>query len=78
MIVARRENDLKTTQSAQKEASKETLRKNVYITNFECSLSKSGADSQKNKYIPENIVVMACIGANAGEVALTSYLAQTN
>ena len=51
---------------------------NVYITSSECSLSKAGADSQKNKYIPENTVVVACIGANAGEVALTSYNAQTN
>lgn len=51
---------------------------NVYITSPECSLSKAGADSQKNKYIPENTVVVACIGANAGEVALTSYIAQTN
>ena len=50
----------------------------VYITSSECSLSKAGADSQKNKYIPENTVVVACIGANAGEVALTSYIAQTN
>lgn len=51
---------------------------NLYITSSECSLSKAGADSQKNKYIPENTVVVACIGANAGEVALTSYIAQTN
>lgn len=51
---------------------------NVYITSSEYSLSKAGADSQKNKYIPENTVVVACIGANAGEVALTSYIAQTN
>lgn len=51
---------------------------NVYITSSECSLSKAGADSQKNKYIPENTVVVACIGANAGKVALTSYIAQTN
>ena len=51
---------------------------NIYITSSECSLSKAGADSQKNKYIPENTVVVACIGANAGEVALTSYIAQTN
>lgn len=51
---------------------------NVYITSSDCSLSKAGADSQKNKYIPENTVVVACIGANAGEVALTSYIAQTN
>lgn len=46
---------------------------NVYITSSECSLSKAGADSQKNKYIPENTVVVACIGANAGEVANIIY-----
>lgn len=51
---------------------------NVFITTSECSLSKAGADSQANKYIAANTVVVACIGANAGEVALTSYLAQTN
>lgn len=51
---------------------------NVYITTSECSLSKIGADSQVGKYIPANTVVVACIGANAGEVALTSYIAQTN
>ena len=50
----------------------------VYITSSECSLSTLGADSQSNKYIPEQTVIVACIGANAGEVSLTSYLAQTN
>lgn len=50
----------------------------VYTTSSECSLSTLGADSQSNKYIPEQTVIVACIGANAGEVSLTSYLAQTN
>ncbi len=50
----------------------------IYITESECYLSTAGANSQKNKYIPSNSVVVACIGANAGEVSLTSYEAQTN
>ena len=50
----------------------------VYVTTSQCYLSKKGADSQNNKYIPSNSVIVACIGANAGEVALTSYVAQTN
>ena len=50
----------------------------VYITKSECYLSAAGANSQKNKFIPSNSVVVACIGANAGEVSLTSYKAQTN
>lgn len=51
---------------------------NVYITSSESSLSVLGADSQRNKYIPANTVIVACIGANAGEVAITSFQAQTN
>ncbi len=51
---------------------------NVYVTTCECFLSKIGAESQSNKYIPKNSVIVACIGANAGEVALTSSVAQTN
>ena len=50
----------------------------VYITSSECYLSILGADSQSNKYLPPNSIVVACIGANAGEVSLTSYSAQTN
>ena len=50
----------------------------VYVTTSQCYLSKKGANSQNNKYIPSNSVIVACIGANAGEVALTSYVAQTN
>ena len=50
----------------------------VFITESECYLSEAGANSQKSKYIPANSVVVACIGANAGEVSLTSYKAQTN
>lgn len=51
---------------------------NTYITTSSCALSKIGADSQASKYIPANTVIVACIGANAGQVALTSCMAQTN
>jgi type I restriction enzyme S subunit len=51
---------------------------NIFVTTSECYLSVDGANSQANKYIPSNTVIVACIGANAGEVAITSYEAQTN
>ena len=51
---------------------------NVYITSSESSLSTLGAESQANKYLPHNTVIVACIGANAGEVAITSFRSQTN
>ena len=51
---------------------------NVYITSSESTLSTLGADSQANKYLPDNTVIVACIGANAGEVAITSFRSQTN
>ena len=51
---------------------------NVYITSSEGSLSTLGADSQRNKYLPPNTLIVACIGANAGEVAITSFPSQTN
>lgn len=49
-----------------------------FVTTTECYLSKLGAESQANKYIPEFSLIVACIGANAGEVAITTYQAQTN
>ena len=49
-----------------------------FVTTTECYLSKLGAESQTNKYIPEFSLIVACIGANAGEVAITTYQAQTN
>ena len=51
---------------------------NTYITSSENSLSTLGAESQANKYLPKNTVIVACIGANAGEVAITSFRSQTN
>lgn len=51
---------------------------NVYITSSENYLSEAGAESQAGKYLPSNTVIVACIGANAGEVAITSFRSQTN
>lgn len=51
---------------------------NTFITSSENSLSTLGAESQANKYLPKNTVIVACIGANAGEVAITSFRSQTN
>lgn len=51
---------------------------NVYITSSESSLSILGAESQQNKYLPPSTLIVACIGANAGEAAITSFLSQTN
>lgn len=51
---------------------------NVYITSSESALSILGADSQQNKYLPANTLIVACIGANAGEAAITSFRSQTN
>lgn len=51
---------------------------NVYITSAESSLSVLGAESQQNKYLPANTLIVACIGANAGEAAITSFRSQTN
>lgn len=51
---------------------------NVYITSSESSLSTLGAESQANKFLPDNTLIVACIGANAGEAAITSFRSQTN
>lgn len=40
-------------------------------------LSKLGADSQSNKYLPYRTVLMSCIGS-AGEIAITTERCQTN
>ena len=53
------------------------MHNNVFITKYESYLSKIGAESQKNKYLPEHTVIMSCIGS-AGEISLTSEVSQTN
>ncbi|EPU6119342.1 restriction endonuclease subunit S [Vibrio parahaemolyticus] len=47
----------------------------VDITDY---LSDEGANSQKNKFIPAGSICVACIGAKAGVVILTSEKLQTN
>lgn len=54
------------------------MRGNIYITSAESSVSVLGAESQQNKYLPANTLIVACIGANAGEAAITSFQSQTN
>jgi len=54
------------------------MRSGVFVIDSEAKLSFAGADSQKNKSIPERSVLVACIGANAGEVAISAIPAQTN
>ena len=54
------------------------MHRNVYMESVEQYISNKGADSQKNKYLPKNTVIVACIGARAGVVALTSKMSQTN
>jgi len=49
----------------------------VYVTETGKCLSKKGADTQKNKYLPPHSVCVSCI-ATPGLVVLTSKEAQTN
>lgn len=49
----------------------------IFVVAYEEYMSKKGADSQNNKYLPENTVIMSCIGS-AGEISITSEIAQTN
>lgn len=53
------------------------IRKGDYIFNTERTLTKEGADSQKNKYIPKNSICVSCI-ATVGEIGLTTKDSQTN
>ncbi len=49
----------------------------VFVIKTNEYLSKKGADSQNNKYIPPYTVIMSCIGS-AGELAITTGKVQTN
>ena len=49
----------------------------VYVTSTAKRLSKLGADSQKNKYLPKNSIIVSCI-ATPGLVTLTHQRCQTN
>lgn len=53
------------------------IRGNMYITETELTLSKKGADSQKNKYLPEGSICVTCI-ASPGLVGFVTKEAQTN
>ena len=54
------------------------MHRNIYMENVEQYISNKGADNQKNKYLPKNTVIVACIGARAGVVGITSRVSQTN
>jgi type I restriction enzyme S subunit len=53
------------------------IAKAPYVINTEQSLSKLGADSQLNKYLPKNSLVVSCIGT-AGQFGFVSEPSQTN
>lgn len=50
----------------------------VYPVTTESTLTKEGADRQKNNYIPENSIMVSCIGTNVGLVNISNELCQTN
>jgi len=54
------------------------MHKSSVIIESVSTLSNIGADSQKNKYIPEFSIMVACIGARLGVVSLNGFIAQTN
>lgn len=54
------------------------LHQSIYMTHVEQYLSIKGANSQVNKYLPKNTVLLACIGAKAGAVGMTSKDSQCN
>ncbi len=49
----------------------------IYCLQTTVYLSKKGADSQSNKYLPPNSLCVSCIGT-VGVVAITGQVAQTN
>lgn len=49
----------------------------IYTISTESTLTKLGADKQKNNYIPENSIMVSCIGT-VGLVNISSELCQTN
>lgn len=50
---------------------------NVYVIDTEVTLTERGANTQKNKFLPENTLIVSCIGT-LGVVSITSSVAQTN
>ncbi|MBO6494816.1 MAG: restriction endonuclease subunit S [Roseivirga sp.] len=53
------------------------VRGNMHVINTEIKLSKKGADSQGNKYIPKGAICVTCI-ASPGLVAFATEKSQTN
>jgi type I restriction enzyme S subunit len=53
------------------------IRGNTFIVKTEQYISEAGANSQKNKYIPENALCVTCI-ATPGLIGFTTQLSQTN
>ncbi len=53
------------------------IRGNMYVVSTEQTLSKKGADSQINKYIPEGSLCVTCI-ASPGLVGFSTQISQTN
>ncbi|MCO6523527.1 MAG: restriction endonuclease subunit S [Candidatus Schmidhempelia sp.] len=53
------------------------IRGNTFIVHTEETLTRKGADFQKNKYLPEDTICVTCI-ATPGLIGLTTTLSQTN
>ena len=53
------------------------IRQSSFIYETNRTLTKTGADSQSKKYIPENSICVTCI-ATVGLVGITTQLSQTN
>lgn len=56
---------------------KDDIRNGTYIVKTSKTLSKFGADTQKNKYIPVDSICVTCI-ATVGLCGLTTEISQTN
>jgi len=54
------------------------LHASIYMANVGQHLSYLGANSQRKKFFPKNTILLACIGARAGAVGLTSTASQCN
>lgn len=53
------------------------IRRHCFIENTQLSLSKKGAESQKNKYLQKDSLCVSCI-ATPGLVGFCNYISQTN
>ena len=53
------------------------IRNHVFVTNTDIRLTKAGAESQSNKYLPPNSLCVSCI-ASPGEIGFTTEWSQTN